>query len=136
MDPPDRHGRARGSRIADLHTRESARARIYTPTWPPTWEVGQAGALGHHRIRRCEPAASPYSGNSPTGCTESPRLIDTEGAESLCLKVTFDDVAGIDEAENELVEIVDFPENPAKVQLLARAAQGRRWVATTSASRP
>ncbi len=29
-------------------------------------------------------------------------------------KVTFDDVAGIDEAENELVEIVDFLKNPAK----------------------
>ena len=27
-------------------------------------------------------------------------------------KVTFDDVAGIDEAENELVEIVDFLRDP------------------------
>jgi cell division protease FtsH len=34
------------------------------------------------------------------------------------LKVTFDDVAGIDEAENELVEIVDFLKNPAKYQRL------------------
>ncbi len=33
-------------------------------------------------------------------------------------KVTFDDVAGIDEAENELVEIVDFLKNPAKYQRL------------------
>jgi cell division protease FtsH len=33
-------------------------------------------------------------------------------------KVTFDDVAGIDEAENELVEIVDFPKNPEKYQRL------------------
>jgi cell division protease FtsH len=31
-------------------------------------------------------------------------------------KVTFDDVAGIDDAENELVEIVDFLKNPAKYQ--------------------
>ena len=30
-------------------------------------------------------------------------------------KVSFDDVAGIDEAENELVEIVDFLKDPAKV---------------------
>ena len=33
-------------------------------------------------------------------------------------KVTFDDVAGIDEAENELVEIVDFLKNPEKYQRL------------------
>ena len=33
-------------------------------------------------------------------------------------KVTFDDVAGIDEAEAELVEIVDFLKNPAKYQRL------------------
>jgi cell division protease FtsH len=33
-------------------------------------------------------------------------------------KVTFDDVAGIDEAENELIEIVDFLKRPAKYQRL------------------
>ena len=33
-------------------------------------------------------------------------------------KVTFDDVAGIDEAANELVEIVDFLKNPGKYQRL------------------
>ena len=33
-------------------------------------------------------------------------------------KVTFDDVAGIDEAENELIEIVDFLKNPEKYQRL------------------
>jgi cell division protease FtsH len=33
-------------------------------------------------------------------------------------KVTFDDVAGIDEAENELIEIVDFLKHPAKYQRL------------------
>jgi cell division protease FtsH len=33
-------------------------------------------------------------------------------------KVTFDDVAGIDDAENELVEIVDFLKNPVKYQRL------------------
>jgi cell division protease FtsH len=33
-------------------------------------------------------------------------------------KVTFDDVAGVDEAENELIEIVDFLKNPAKYQRL------------------
>lgn len=32
--------------------------------------------------------------------------------------VTFDDVAGIDEAENELIEIVDFLKNPARYQRL------------------
>jgi len=33
-------------------------------------------------------------------------------------KVTFDDVAGIDEAENELIEIVDFLKNPTRYQRL------------------
>src|SRR5690554_3394079 len=37
-------------------------------------------------------------------------------------KVTFDDVAGIDEAENELVEIVDFLKNPEKYTRLGGTA--------------
>jgi cell division protease FtsH len=37
-------------------------------------------------------------------------------------KVTFDDVAGIDEAENELVEIVDFLKSPEKYQRLGGTA--------------
>jgi cell division protease FtsH len=40
-------------------------------------------------------------------------------------KVTFDDVAGIDEAEDELVEIVDFLKNPQRYQRLgARIPRG------------
>jgi cell division protease FtsH len=40
-------------------------------------------------------------------------------------RVTFEDVAGIDEAENELVEIVDFLKNPKKYQRLgARIPRG------------
>jgi cell division protease FtsH len=38
------------------------------------------------------------------------------------VKVTFDDVAGIDEAENELVEVVDFLKNPRKYTRLGGAA--------------
>ena len=37
-------------------------------------------------------------------------------------KVTFDDVAGIDEAENELVEIVDFLKSPEKYTRLGGSA--------------
>ncbi|MEO6270602.1 MAG: ATP-dependent zinc metalloprotease FtsH [Lautropia sp.] len=37
-------------------------------------------------------------------------------------RVTFDDVAGIDEAENELVEIVDFLKDPAKYSRLGGSA--------------
>ena len=37
-------------------------------------------------------------------------------------KVTFNDVAGIDEAENELVEIVDFLKDPQKYSRLVGAA--------------
>src|SRR5690606_21426054 len=37
-------------------------------------------------------------------------------------KVTFEDVAGIDEAENELVEIVDFLKNPEKYTRLGGTA--------------
>jgi ATP-dependent Zn protease len=38
--------------------------------------------------------------------------------------VTFDDVAGIDEAENELVEIVDFLKSPTNTP--ASAARRRK----------
>jgi cell division protease FtsH len=38
------------------------------------------------------------------------------------LKITFDDVAGIDEAENELVEIVDFLKDPSKYTRLGGTA--------------
>jgi cell division protease FtsH len=46
------------------------------------------------------------------------RRFDTEKDE----RVTFDDVAGIDEAENELVEIVDFLKDPKKYQRLGGTA--------------
>jgi len=46
------------------------------------------------------------------------RRYDTEGG----ARVTFDDVAGIDEAENELVEIVDFLKSPAKYTRLGGTA--------------
>ncbi len=46
------------------------------------------------------------------------RRYDQESAK----KVTFDDVAGIDEAENELVEIVDFLKDPQKYQRLGGTA--------------
>lgn len=47
------------------------------------------------------------------------RRVDTTTAEN---RVTFADVAGIDEAENELVEIVDFLRDPAKYTRLGGAA--------------
>ncbi len=46
------------------------------------------------------------------------RRFDQDSAE----RVTFDDVAGIDEAENELVEIVDFLRDPEKYTRLGGAA--------------
>jgi cell division protease FtsH len=46
------------------------------------------------------------------------RRYDQEGE----TRVTFDDVAGIDEAENELVEIVDFLKDPKKYTRLGGAA--------------
>ena len=46
------------------------------------------------------------------------RLYDQEGR----AKVTFDDVAGIDEAKNELVEIVDFLKSPDKYTRLGGSA--------------
>ena len=46
------------------------------------------------------------------------RRYDVEGAQ----RVTFDDVAGIDEAENELVEIVDFLKSPDKYTRLGGTA--------------
>ena len=41
-------------------------------------------------------------------------------------RVTFDDVAGIEEAEQELVEVVDFLKNPGEVQPLGRQDPARR----------
>ncbi|WP_233146080.1 ATP-dependent zinc metalloprotease FtsH [Pigmentiphaga sp. NML080357] len=46
------------------------------------------------------------------------RRYDLEGGE----RVTFNDVAGIDEAESELVEVVDFLKNPAKYTRLGGSA--------------
>ncbi len=46
------------------------------------------------------------------------RRYDTESD----ARITFDDVAGIDEAENELVEIVDFLKSPAKYTRLGGTA--------------
>src|SRR5690349_8477488 len=46
------------------------------------------------------------------------RRFDSETAD----RVTFEDVAGIDEAENELVEIVDFLKDPLKYQRLGGTA--------------
>jgi cell division protease FtsH len=49
------------------------------------------------------------------------RRVRPEGQE----RVTFDDVAGIDEAEDELVEVVDFLKNPARyTKLGARVPRG------------
>jgi cell division protease FtsH len=60
---------------------------------------GALGGFGRSQARRVQP--------------------DTES------RVTFDDVAGIDEAENELVEIVDFLKNPKRYERLgARIPRG------------
>lgn len=48
----------------------------------------------------------------------SARRFDTEKD----IKVTFDDVAGIDDAEDQLVEVVDFLKNPEKYSRLGGAA--------------
>jgi len=67
-------------------------------------------------------------------------------------RITFEDVAGIDEVENELVEIVDFLQQPDKYQrlggripkgvllvgppgALTGAARATSWAATTNASK-
>jgi cell division protease FtsH len=57
-------------------------------------------------------AASGGSGMFRLGQSRAKRYSETQP------KVTFDDVAGIDEAENELVEIVDFLKSPEKYQRL------------------
>jgi len=58
-------------------------------------------------------------GGAITGLGRSKaRRYDQEQAQ----RVTFDDVAGIDEAENELVEIVDFLKDPAKYTRLGGTA--------------
>ena len=52
-------------------------------------------------------------------------------------KVTFDDVAGIDEAEHELVEIVDFLKNPDKyTRLGGTAPRAFCWWVSPAPARP
>lgn len=58
-------------------------------------------------------------GGALTGMGRSPaRRVDVSEQD----RVTFEDVAGIDEAENELVEIVDFLKDPAKYTRLGGTA--------------
>ncbi|HEX2172191.1 MAG TPA: ATP-dependent metallopeptidase FtsH/Yme1/Tma family protein, partial [Dehalococcoidia bacterium] len=62
-------------------------------------------------------AAQQLGGGGPLGLGRSrARRYDQEAQGER--RITFDDVAGIEEAENELVEIVDFLKNPAKYQKL------------------
>jgi cell division protease FtsH len=58
------------------------------------------------------------SGRGPLGLgrSQAKRYNETEP------RVTFDDVAGIEDAKNELVEIVDFLKNPARYQRLGGTA--------------
>jgi len=58
--------------------------------------------------------ASGAAGGGIFGLGRSRAKRYTEGQQ----RVTFEDVAGIDEAENELIEIVDFLKNPDKYQRL------------------
>ena len=48
-------------------------------------------------------------------------------------KVTFKDVAGIDEAEEELIELVDFLKDPGKIPTLGR--QNSAWLLASWSSR-
>ncbi len=65
-------------------------------------QAGQGGAIG---------------GLLGIGKTNAKRYDEQDGS-----KVTFDDVAGIDEAKNELVEIVDFLRDPPKYTRLGGTA--------------
>jgi cell division protease FtsH len=56
------------------------------------------------------------AGGRMFGLGASPAKRYEEGAGTV--RVTFDDVAGIDEVENELIEIVDFLKNPGKYSRL------------------
>ena len=67
-------------------------------------------------------AASAGAGGGVLGQFGRSRAKRVEGETQ---KVTFEDVAGIDEAENELVEVVDFLRNPEKyLKLGARIPRG------------
>ncbi|MGE0802760.1 MAG: ATP-dependent zinc metalloprotease FtsH [Lautropia sp.] len=68
-------------------------------------------------FRRAAGGAGGMGGIMGIGKSRAKRY-DQENAK----RVTFDDVAGIDEAENELVEIVDFLRDPAKYSRLGGSA--------------
>ncbi|HKE38773.1 MAG TPA: ATP-dependent zinc metalloprotease FtsH [Casimicrobiaceae bacterium] len=68
-------------------------------------------------FRRQAGQGGPMGGLLGIGRTRARRYDEQEGT-----KVTFDDVAGIDEAKNELVEIVDFLRDPPKYTRLGGTA--------------
>jgi cell division protease FtsH len=68
-------------------------------------------------FRRAQQGAGLGGGLMGIGKSKARRYDPEQGA-----KVTFDDVAGIDEAENELVEIVDFLRDPPKYTRLGGTA--------------
>jgi cell division protease FtsH len=68
-------------------------------------------------FRRAQQGGGLGGGLMGIGKSKARRYDQEQGA-----KVTFDDVAGIDEAENELVEIVDFLKNPPKYTRLGGTA--------------
>jgi cell division protease FtsH len=68
-------------------------------------------------FRRAQQGSGLGGGLMGIGKSKARRYDQEPGA-----KVTFDDVAGIDEAENELVEIVDFLKNPPKYTRLGGTA--------------
>jgi cell division protease FtsH len=68
-------------------------------------------------FRRAQQGGGMGGGLMGIGKSKARRYDQEQGA-----KVTFDDVAGIDEAENELVEIVDFLKDPKKYTRLGGTA--------------
>jgi cell division protease FtsH len=69
--------------------------------------------------RRAQQGGGPGGGLMGIGRSRARRYDQEQGAMG---RVTFEDVAGIDEAENELVEIVDFLRDPKKYSRLGGAA--------------
>ncbi|HEX7034145.1 MAG TPA: ATP-dependent zinc metalloprotease FtsH [Pseudomonadales bacterium] len=69
-------------------------------------------------FRRAAQQGGPMGGGLMGFGKSKARRFDKDGSTG----VTFDDVAGIDEAENELVEIVDFLRNPDKYTRLGGTA--------------
>ena len=124
---PDRQ-QGRDQRRTDPGGRLLGHAPVRLRSGAADHRVSTSGCSGAPRSR----AAWAWAGSWASARARRAATTRTAGT-----KVTFDDVAGIDEAENELVEIVDFLQGPGEVHPPGRHARRKAccWSARRAPAR-